>query len=122
MICSSGEFVNNYLWKYVDMTITKKEWLHLTNKQVHEPIWIDFFFKFKHIFKDETDIYNYSFVLSNIEETVLKNFIMFYNTNIHRCLKNNHYIKISTIDDLLSFIDNDEDRFKLLLISLYYYF
>jgi hypothetical protein len=123
MICSSGEFVNNYLWKYVDMTITKAERVYLTKKQVHEPLWIDFLLKFKHVFKDESDIYNFSFVLSNIDEDIFKNFIVFYNTNVLRSSNTDiEFFKMTSIEDMISFIGENDENFKLLLISLYYYF
>ncbi len=122
MICSSSEFVNNYLWKYVDMTITKKEWTHLTTKHVHSTEWISFLSKFKHVFNEDADMFNYSFVLSNIEKKYFESFMVFYTTNIQRCLKKIEHCSIKTMDELVAFVEADDEKFKLLLISLYYYF
>ena len=121
MICSSGEFVNTYLWKYVDMSITKRELLHLSNNHLHDQTWVSFLKKFEHVFNDESDIHNYSFIFSNIEDSFFVSFMVFYTTNIQRCIKDIEYCTIKTIDELMNFVDTDE-KFKLLLIRLYYYF
>nr|QOI90432.1 hypothetical protein HWQ62_00296 [Pyramimonas orientalis virus] len=125
MLASSEEFVNGFLWKYVDMSITKKEWSLLKKTQINNPEWTPLFSNFKHIFNDEQSMFNYMFVLSNIDNTYFHGFMIFFITNIQRQLINTPPIpfqKIRTIDELTAFIDDDEEKFKMLLISLYYYF
>jgi hypothetical protein len=114
--------VNSFLWKYVDMSITKTEWIHLTHKHIHDQQWVSFLKRFEHIFTEDGDLYNYSFVLSNIEHSFFVSFMVFYTTNIQRCLKDIEYCTISTIGELIEFVDTDDEKFTLLLISLYYYF
>lgn len=121
MLTSSTEFVKNFLWKYVDITINKTEIDMLRTKYTPNTVIQSLFNRFNNIFYDKMDVDNYVFIISIIDECHWKNFIIFYITFARKfeLLENE---KIKTIEDLDKYIDTDEQKFKLLLICLYYYF
>jgi len=121
MLTSSSEFVKNFLWKYVDITINKTEIELLRTKYTRNAVVERLFDRFKNIFYDKMDLENYVFIISITESCHWNNFIIFYITFARKFnLFDNE--KINTLEDLDKYIDTDERKFKLLLICLYYYF
>lgn len=128
MLVSSQDFVKNYMWKYVDITINKEELKILKKQKDYNPLIYSLFSKYQDIFVSEMDMENYLFIMSIIEDSLMNKFLIFTNTNIKRFYSNQigkelelESKPILTLNNLDKFIDND-DKFKLLLISLYYYF
>lgn len=127
MLVCSNDFAKGFLWKYVDMTINKAEFNFLKHRTPHNRDFEALFNKFAHVFCDPSDMHNYLFVVSIIEPFLLKSFMTFYSTNVQRFeeLKGDNNIYhhcIGSVIELIEFIGTDDDKFKLLLISLYYYF
>lgn len=122
MLTCSNEFAKGFLWKYVDITINKAEYTFLKNNTRYNTDFENLFNKFRHVFSESTDLYNYLFVVSIIEPFLFKSFLVFYSTNIQRFYNNIHYKKLASTEELIAYIGCDENKFKLLLISLYYYF
>jgi hypothetical protein len=122
MLICSNEFAKGYLWKYVDVTINKAEFCFLKNNTRYNTQFEELFKTFCQVFTDISDMYNYLFVISIVEPVLLKSFLIFYSTNIQRIYNNVNFKKIETIDGLVDYIREDEHKFKVLLISLYYYF
>lgn len=121
MLTSSTEFMKSFLWKYVDLTINKTEMELLRTKYTPNTVIESMFERFENIFFDKMDVDNYVFIISIIEPWFWNNFVIFYITYARKLeLLNNE--KINTIDDLDKYIDTNEQKFKLLLICLYYYF
>jgi hypothetical protein len=127
MLVSSQDFVKNYMWKYVDITINKEELKILKKQKEYNPSIHSLFSRYRDIFVSEMDMENYLFVMSIIENSLMNKFLIFTETNIKRFYFTQDSTQmgkeesILTLDDLDRLIDN-EDKFKLLLISLYYYF
>jgi hypothetical protein len=126
MLVCSNDFAKGFLWKYVDMTINKAEFNFLKHRTPHNRDFETLFNRFAHVFCDPSDIHNYLFVVSIIEPFLLKSFITFYSTNVQRFgelkTQNDNYRSLGSVTELIEFIGTDDDKFKLLLISLYYYF
>lgn len=125
MLVCSNDFAKGFLWKYVDMTINKAEFNFLKRRIPHNHDFETLFNKFAHVFYDPSDMHNYLFVVSIIEPFLLKSFMTFYSTNVQRFDElegDNSYQCLGSVIELIEFIGTDDDKFKLLLISLYYYF
>lgn len=124
MLLSSSDFMKNYLWKYIDITINRTEVQQLKTNINYDQYIMDMFNRFKHIFMEQTDIENYVFIMSIIEPCYFDNFVIFYVAFVKKFgLADDDTLKrISTLNDLNNFVDNDEKKFKLMLLCLYYYF
>lgn len=121
MIISSTEFLRNYLWKYVDMTINKEEYDVIVSRFEYKNTKLYKLFEtFKDIVKDDLDIRNYIFIIYCIDNDYIDRFLIFYMMNIR--YMNLGETLLYSIDDVIEFVGEDRDRFKLLLISLYYFF
>lgn len=122
MITTSNEFLKSFLWKYVDMTINKYEHDILLSKFNYKNTDLYPFFKGFNIFTDEQDICNYIFVISSIETYYLERFLIFYITNVRFLDLDKNPQKINTMEAVIEYIGNNEEKFKLFLISLYFFF
>lgn len=131
MLVCSNDFAKGFLWKYVDITINKAEFNFLKHRTPNNRDFETLFNRFADVFCDPSDMHNYLFVVSIIEPFLLKSFLTFYSTNVQRfdALKAEEEegelktkLLLGSVVELIEFIGTDDDKFKLLLISLYYYF
>lgn len=121
MITSSTEFLRNFLWKYVDMTINKEEYNILVSRFEYKTTNLyKLFERFRDVVQEEIDICNYIFILYCIENDYIDRFLIFYMMNVRYLGQQG--MELFSLDDLIDFVGKDKDRFKLFLISLYYYF
>tara|TARA_Y100000389_G_scaffold186685_1_gene207312 strand:+ start:7656 stop:8021 length:366 start_codon:yes stop_codon:yes gene_type:complete len=121
MLTSSDELLKNYFWKYVDINVNIEESNYLKSIIYQNSEWIDFFTKYQRYFKNTNEVINFSIIVSQLEDTDYKRFIKFYLRNCKRILNSNDNI-IENIHDLQRFIADDETKFKLFIVCLYYYF
>lgn len=121
MLTSSDEFLKNYFWKYVDINVNIEEANYLKSIIYQNSQWIDFFTKYKKHFQNKNEIVNFSIIISQLEDADYKRFIKFYLRNCKRILNSNDNI-IENIHDLQTFIAENETKFKLFIVCLYYYF
>lgn len=122
MLSSSGDFLKCYLWKYVDISINKKDMVQLRNIIIVSEDLKELFNRFRNVLTNDLDVQNYVFVMSQIKDNIFVSFMTFYITYYQRCLNSSDKVKINNIKELSDFICYDEEKFKFLLISLYYYF
>lgn len=104
------------------MTINKYEHDILISKFNYKNSDLYPFFKGFNMFTDEQDICNYIFVISSIETYYLERFLIFYITNVRFLELDKHPQKIKTMEALIEYIGKNEEKFKLFLISLYFFF
>tara|TARA_Y100000389_G_scaffold147858_1_gene146826 strand:- start:136 stop:516 length:381 start_codon:yes stop_codon:yes gene_type:complete len=125
MLISSEAFVQHYFWKYLDMSINRAEYMFIkesypVNDHVERMIN-----RFRHIFGTSRDYNNYAFVLSQMRDRLLENFLVFYKTMVHRFVheKPHDDIRIdpATVEGLDKFVGDDVDLFKMVLISAHYF-
>lgn len=124
MLTSSDEFIKNYFWKYVDININIEEANYLKSIIYQKSDWIDFFNKYQKLFQSANEIANFSIIISQLETNDYKRFIIFYLRNCKRILnsEDENIQNIKNVNDLQSFIADDEQKFKLFIVCLYYYF
>jgi len=82
----------------------------------------ELFNRFRNVLTNDLDVQNYVFVMSQIKDNIFVSFMTFYITYYQRCLNSSEKVKINNIKELSNFICYDEEKFKFLLISLYFYF
>jgi hypothetical protein len=121
MLTSSDEFLKNYFWKYVDINVNIEEANYLKSIIYQNSQWIDFFTKYEKYFQSTNEIVNFSIIISQLEDADYKRFIKFYLRNCKRIINSND-ITLTNINDLQTFIADDETKFKLFIVCLYYYF
>jgi|TARA_Y100000389_G_scaffold155188_1_gene155790 hypothetical protein len=124
MLTSSDEFIKNYFWKYVDININIEEANYLKSIIYQKSDWIDFFNKYQKFFQSSNEIVNFSIIISQLDKNDYKRFIIFYLRNCKRILnsEDENIENIQNVNDLQSFIADDERKFKLFIVCLYYYF
>lgn len=124
MLTSSDEFIKNFFWKYVDININIEEANYLKSIIYQKSDWIDFFNKYQKLFQSSNEIINFSIIISQLETNDYKRFIIFYLRNCKRILnsEDENIENIKNVNDLQSFIADDERKFKLFIVCLYYYF
>jgi len=124
MLTSSDEFIKNYFWKYVDININIEEANYLKSIIYQKSDWIVFFNKYQQFFQSSNEIVNFSIIISQLDTNDYKRFIIFYLRNCKRILnsEDEHIQNIKNVNDLQSFIADDEQKFKLFIVCLYYYF
>ena len=123
MLTSSDEFIKNYFWKYVDMNINKEEGYYLKSLIYQNKQWNDFFKKYEYFFIDCNEVSNFTIIISQLNQEEYKRFIKFYMRNCRRIIFDMDWEKpMNTVQDLDDFISNDETKFKLFIVCLYYYF
>lgn len=121
MLISSEEFLQSFLWKYVDMHINIYELQVIKNIIRIDEDWKILLDSFSHLFGNEIDKNNTLFVLSQFDNSTFVKFMKFYKVQVKKYFD----VSLSNIshhEDLKTFIDTNEDRFKLLMICLYFYF
>ena len=124
MLTSSDEFIKNYFWKYVDINVNVEEGNYLKSIIYQKSEWIDFFNKYEKYFQSSNEIVNFSIIVSQLDDNDYKRFITFYLRNCKRILNSNdNIVKCNkNSNDLQIFIADDEEKFKLFVVCLYYYF
>jgi hypothetical protein len=124
MLTSSDEFIKNYFWKYVDININIEEANYLKSIIYQKSDWIVFFNKYQQFFQSSNEIVNFSIIISQLDKNDYKRFIIFYLRNCKRILnsEDENIENIQNVNDLQSFIADDERKFKLFIVCLYYYF
>lgn len=124
MLTSSDEFIKNFFWKYVDININIEEANYLKSIIYQKSDWIDFFNKYQKLFQSSNEIINFSIIISQLETNDYKRFIIFFLRNCKRILnsEDGNIENIQNVNDLQSFIADDERKFKLFIVCLYYYF
>ena len=122
MLTSSDEFLKNYFWKYVDINVNIEEKNYLKSIIYQNSEWIAFFTKYQRYFQNTNEIVNFSIIVSQLEDADFKRFMKFYLRNCKRILNSKDLYVIENIHDLQRFIADDETKFKLFIVCLYYYF
>lgn len=122
MLSTPENFFKNFLWKNIDISINKAEHLYILDNAVESTIWMELFNKFKYSFDDDI-LKHYILILSNIDDIVLEKFLVFYIIN---CFKYNKgtidKIFLKNYEMLEEFIGNDEEKFRMFIISIHFYF
>ena len=120
---SSHEYLKHFLWKYIDFTINEQDIQVLKSNIVPNKKWFDVLIRFKNNYAlNDNDLHNYAIVLSQMNDNVFKLFMIFYMINVCKYVKNSEKNTITSIEELGKYLNEDEKRFEILLISLYYYF
>lgn len=117
--------MQNYFWKYLDMSINRAEYIFIKeNYPVNDHVEC-MMNRFRHIFGTSRDYNNYAFVLSQIQDKLLENFLVFYKTMVYMFVRDMSHdvIRIDpvTIEGLDTFVGNDVDLFKMVLIAAHYF-
>ena len=125
MLSTPEIFLKNYLWKNIDISINRAENIYIYNNAYQDPDWINIFNNFKYMFDDDSILTNYIIILSNINENILKKFLVFYlincnNYNVHDLKKHGHHLE--NLEMLKDFIGNSEEKFRMFIISMHFYF
>lgn len=124
MVSSPEEFLKNYLWKNVDISINKAEYRYIYRDSKKDPKWVDLFTRFRHLVSSDHIYDCYIIVLSNIDETILQQFYIYYLINCYyydnTLLDRNRVIK--NISMLKDFIGDNEHKFKIFILSMHFYF
>ena len=127
MLVSSETFVKHYFWKYLDISINKAEYVFVKDNCPVDADVCAMVNRFAHVFDSVRDIHNYTFVLSQLRDKLLSNFIVFYNIMVLRFVegKRSHRRVTQespvTIKGLCDIVGNDEELFKMVLISAHYF-
>jgi hypothetical protein len=127
MIESSEQLVKNYLWKYVDLNINNIDRENIKRIYRLNEQWTEFLENYKKYVKSDNDILNFNIILSQFSEYTFQRFMIFFGTILHSFSStynhdNKFRVRLTSIDDLKTFIGDDINKFKLFIVSLYHYF
>jgi uncharacterized protein YbgA (DUF1722 family) len=129
MLSSTGEFVKNYYWRYVDMHINKYELEFLQSRTLQDPGCKRFLSRYKHLLATpQADVDNLCSVLSHINDHDLRTFMKFFLIRVKTIREDANtgtgtdLMSLQTYEDLERYIDDQADLFNLFVVSLYYYF
>lgn len=125
MLSTPEIFLKSYLWKNIDISINRAENIYIYKNAYQDPDWINIFKNFSYMFDDISILTNYIIILSNINENNLRKFLVFYmincnNYNVHDLKKNK--LHLENIEMLKDFIGNSEEKFRMFIISMHFYF
>jgi hypothetical protein len=121
MFCSSDEFAQNYFWRHVDHNISTYEFCELKHLLPTHFCWNSILEKYAHCFQNENDVANFNMVCSIIPKNDFKKFMLYYMTSLKRISPTYKFVKIEDENRLKEYVD-DEEKFKILIVCLYYYF
>jgi hypothetical protein len=122
MLITPVDFLKNFLWKYVDISVTNADVgiiKHIFCSKKYIDKTVSFMYKFHCLQPETANIF--VFILLQIDSLTLRNFLKFFFVQ-HKKLHNTHTIKpLKSLQDLNSFIDS-EHKLELLIYSIYQYF
>lgn len=125
MLISSEAFVQQFFWKYLDISMNREEYLFVKESFPVDPHVARMTDRFATTFGTSRDRRNYAFVLSQLRGRVLDNFLVFYRTIVHKFGADRPHAAIRieppTIEGLDRFVGHDEELFKMLLVSAHYF-
>ena len=125
MLISSEAFVQQFFWKYLDISMNREECLFVMGSFPVDPDVERMTNRFAHSFGTTRDRRNYAFVISQLRGRVLDNFLVFYSTMVHKftAARPHATIRIEprTLEGIDRFVGDDEELFKMLLVSAHYF-
>jgi hypothetical protein len=121
MLVSTNILFKNYLWKYVDININELEYEYLKMNINHNEECVDFFKNYEKYLNSKEDIHNLISMMSQMNLKLLEKFFKYYTIYLKKIMNINHIKNNLTFNDLKNII-NTEDKFKLFIVCLYYYF
>jgi hypothetical protein len=121
MFCSSDEFAQNFFWRHIDHNISASELSELKNLLPTHIYWNDILEKYAHCFQNVNDVANFNMVCSIIPKNDFKSFMMYYMTSLKKISPIYEFVRIEDENGLKEYVD-DDDKFKILIVCLYYYF
>jgi hypothetical protein len=127
MLESSEQLLKNYLWKYVDLNINNIDIENIKRIYILNDQWTEFLDDYKKYVRSNNDLVNFNIILSQLNEYSFQRFMIFFGTIIYSFPEfsdDDIYksrVRLKTIDDLKTFIGDDINKFKLFILSLYYY-
>jgi hypothetical protein len=122
MLITPVDFLKNFLWKYVEISVTNADVIiikHMFCSKKYTDKTVSFIYKFDCLKPETANIF--VFILLQIDKLTLHNFLKFFIVQ-HKKLHNCHTIQpLASLQDLNSFIDT-EHKLELLIYSIYQYF
>lgn len=122
MLSTPENFLKSFLWKNVDISINKAENKYIYQNAYQNTEWIEFFNTFLYMFNDTSILTNYIIILSNINDSILEKFLIFYMINCNNYNIYKDRLRLKDIRMLKNFIGKDEERFRMFIINMHFYF
>ena len=123
MLITPNDFLKNFLWKYIDISITNSDVCMLKTLFCNDMEKLndnfDFMYKYDIISHDSANIF--IFILLQINTIIRYNFLKFYLIQYKKFFKCDDLLLVKNWNELNDFIDS-EKKFELFLFSIYQYF
>jgi hypothetical protein len=123
MLIAPNDFLKNFLWKYIDISITNSDVCMLKTLFCNDMEKLndnfDFMYKYDIISHDSANIF--IFILLQINTIIRYNFLKFYLIQYKKFFKCDDLLLVKNWNELNDFIDS-EKKFELFLFSIYQYF
>ena len=74
------------------------------------------------MFEDSLILTNYIIILSNIDDSTLKKFLIYYMINCNNYNVYEDRLRLEDLHMLQDFIGNSESKFRMFIISMHFYF
>lgn len=123
MLITPNDFLKNFLWKYIDISITNSDVCMLKTLFCNDMEKLndnfDFMYKYDIISHDSANIF--IFILLQINTIIRYNFLKFYLIQYKKFFHCDDLLLVRNWNELNDFIDS-EKKFELFLFSIYQYF
>lgn len=136
MLSTPEMFLKSFLWKRVDISINKAEYQYIFKEALRREEWVKLFSRFEHMVIDKKIFDAYIIVLSNLKKETLHKFLRYFLIHYASYRKREYSDTLSYLeesshtkdhettiqDSFNAYIGNDDDRFRIFLICMQFYF
>lgn len=121
MLITPKDFLKQFLWKYVDISVTNSDMLILA-KMIDTYLDInDFSFFHQYDVLDEESAKVFVFILSNIDLRTRERFLKYFEIQAIKVFNEPDIINLRNVKDASEYIDSRE-KVELFILSMYQYF